>query len=187
MAEDVVEGGFVSAATPKSATRNLAQLYREALEANLADSSGATVRRACEIGRRAIAEGLSLFELAAMHHEALARTLSRTPSSVRSAQEIRRAGEFLCESLSPYEIAHRGFRQNICALRQLNEALEREIRRDEQRNESELAAAEAALAEAAKLERLRAEPPPTHMAGTGDMPRAGPAGIAIVNFDLINH
>src|SRR5439155_24791316 len=110
MAEDVVEGGFVSAATPKSATRNLAQLYREALEANLADSSEATVRRACEIGRRAIAEGLSLFELAAMHHDALARTLSRTPSSGRAAEEIPRAGEVLCGSRTRYDTAPRGLR-----------------------------------------------------------------------------
>jgi two-component system sensor histidine kinase UhpB len=62
-----------------------------------------------------------------MHHEALARILARTSSP--SAQQISRAGEFFCETLFPYEMAHRGFRQNICALRQLNEALEREIQR----------------------------------------------------------
>src|SRR5207248_4210066 len=69
----------------------------------------------------------SLSELAAMHHDALARILGHISSS--SAQEIRQAGEFFCETLFPYEIAHRGSRQNICALRQLNEALEREIQR----------------------------------------------------------
>jgi signal transduction histidine kinase len=126
MAEDLVQRGVHPAAAENNATHNVAHRYREALEANLADGRDAT-RRSDEIGRRAIAERLSLSDLAAMHHDALARILGHISSS--SAQEIRRAGEFFCETLSPYEIAHRGFRQNIYALRQLNEALEREIQR----------------------------------------------------------
>jgi signal transduction histidine kinase len=127
MLEDFVQRGSPPAATEKSATHGVAQLYRETLEADLVEASEAALRRAGEIGRRSVAEGLSLFDLAALHHEVLTTILARTSSS--SAQEIRRAGQFFCEALFPYESAHRGSRQDICALRQLNEALEREIQR----------------------------------------------------------
>ncbi|HYK88810.1 MAG TPA: sensor histidine kinase, partial [Acidobacteriota bacterium] len=43
--------------------------------------------------------------------------------------EMERAEVFFSESLSPYEMAHRGFRDGIAALRQINETLEREIQR----------------------------------------------------------
>jgi hypothetical protein len=79
MAEDLVQRGVHPAATEYNATHNVAHRYREALEANLADGRDAT-RRSDEIGRRAIAEGLSLFDLVLMHHEALARILARTSS-----------------------------------------------------------------------------------------------------------
>jgi two-component system, chemotaxis family, sensor kinase Cph1 len=64
-----------------------------------------------------------------MHHAALSHILQRIsrPSSLK--QDISRAQEFFAESLSSYEIAHRGFRDAISALHRLNETLEQEIQR----------------------------------------------------------
>src|SRR5207245_7990386 len=70
-----------------------------------------------------------ILELVAMHHEALARLSKRGPGSVALPQRIVRAGEFFAESLSPYEMAHRRFRDAISALRKLNQTMEREIQR----------------------------------------------------------
>jgi signal transduction histidine kinase len=55
--------------------------------------------------------------------------LALASRSVPLDQELRRAGEFFAESLSPYEMAHRGFREAVSALRQLNETMEGEIQR----------------------------------------------------------
>src|SRR5206468_7849604 len=75
------------------------------------------------------ARGVGLLELANIHHEALARALKRVSRSARVEQEVRRAATFFIESLSPYEMAHRGFSEAVCALRRLNETMEKEIQR----------------------------------------------------------
>jgi signal transduction histidine kinase len=87
------------------------------------------LQRAYEIGRQGIARGIGLLELATIHHEVLARTLKRISKSTRVEEEVRRAARFFIESLSPYEMAHRGFTEAVCALRSLNETMEREIKR----------------------------------------------------------
>jgi two-component system, NarL family, sensor histidine kinase UhpB len=116
-------------ATGVPARLGLAALYADALRANLDETSENTLRRAYEIGRHGFAGGLGILELAAMHHEALARISRRDPALAALPEQIVRAGEFFAESLSPYEMAHRGFREATSALRKLNETLEREIQR----------------------------------------------------------
>jgi signal transduction histidine kinase len=120
---------LVATATGVRARRDLAALYADALRANLAETSEGALRRAYEIGRHGFAHGLGILELAAMHHEALARISTRNPGSAALPEQIVRAGEFFAESLSPYEMAHRGFREATSALRKLNETMEREIQR----------------------------------------------------------
>src|SRR3977135_2717739 len=101
---------LVATATDVSARRDLAALYADALQANLAKKSESTLRRAYEIGRHGFAGGLGVLVLASMHHEALARIATPGPASAPLPEQIVRAGEFFAESLSTYEMAHRGFR-----------------------------------------------------------------------------
>lgn len=120
---------LVATSTDAPARRDLAALYADALQANLAETSESALRRAYEIGRHGFARGLGILELAAMHHEALARISMPDPASAALPEQLVRAGEFFAESLTPYEMAHRGFREATSALRKLNETMEREIQR----------------------------------------------------------
>ncbi|MFL5309003.1 MAG: ATP-binding protein [Myxococcales bacterium] len=129
MNEGVGAHALVATATDVPAARDLGSLYAEALRANLAEPSEGTLRRAYEIGRRGFAQGLGILELVAIHHEALAKLSMREPGRSARQQQIVRAGEFFAESLSPYEMANRGFREATSALRKLNETMEREIQR----------------------------------------------------------
>jgi signal transduction histidine kinase len=89
----------------------------------------AALGRAYELGRRAINEKKSLMEIASLHHRALHGRLAGTEGGARHQKLLAAAAEFLAETLSPYEMAHRGVQDAIAALRQLNETLEEEIKR----------------------------------------------------------
>lgn len=101
-------------------------LYRAALDEYLSDCSEVTRGQGYDLGRNFLKEGVSLVELAAMHHSALSKILrSRSANGV----DLLRASEFLSESLSSYEMAHRGFQEAVSALRRMNEVLEEEVKR----------------------------------------------------------
>ena len=110
------------------AAGGLERSYATTLERYLVGGGEGALHGAYQVGREAMASGRSLLEMAAMHHAALLAVLRRRPRS-SLAQDLARAGEVFGETLSPYEMAHRGFRDAISALRQLNETLEREILR----------------------------------------------------------
>jgi len=110
--------------------QELEQSYSKALEEYLSIGGEDALRSAYEIGRTALAEGWSLLDMAAMHHAAIAQVLpGMSPSASLLTLNLGRAQEFFSESLSPYEIAHRGFQDATSALRRLNETLEQEIQR----------------------------------------------------------
>jgi signal transduction histidine kinase len=68
-------------------------------------------------------------EIASLHHQALQGRLAGAEGGERRQKLLAAAAEFLAETLSPYEMAHRGVQDAIAALRQLNETLEEEIKR----------------------------------------------------------
>jgi len=112
----------------KDQTSDRESAYRRALEDYLSKGGEHALQAAYEIGRIAQADGLGVLEMAALHHAVLAQVLPRvSPESLK--QQLDRAQEFFAESLSPYEMAYRGFRDAISALRRLNETLELEIQR----------------------------------------------------------
>jgi signal transduction histidine kinase len=95
-----------------------------------ADGGGETaLGRAYELGRRALAEQMSLVEMASLHHQAVLVLVRGTETEKRREELLRASAGFLAECLSPYEMAHRGFQDAVRALRQLNETLEEEIKR----------------------------------------------------------
>jgi signal transduction histidine kinase len=109
--------------------RDLKDLYAGALRDYLADGGEAALQRAYELGRRAIGDGIGILDMVALHQEALQTVLdeSRTPEPCRIAVDASQ--RFLSESLSPFEMTHRGFQEAVQALRRLNERLEEEARR----------------------------------------------------------
>lgn len=119
--------------TPSQARRNShanpAQDYRSALAEYLLSRSEAALGRAYEIGRESLQSGVSLVELSAVHHAALAEVLHAGAPDAAPSAVLEAAAEFLANSLSPYEMAHRGFQDAVAALRRMNETLEEQIRR----------------------------------------------------------
>jgi signal transduction histidine kinase len=118
------------AAKPKSkAVLTFEQQYCAALRDYTENPGEAALRRAYELGRNAIAEGKSLLEIVSLHHQAIQDIVSAEEETRRDKDLLKAGADFLAESLSPYEMAHRGFQDGVQALRRLNETLEEEIKR----------------------------------------------------------
>jgi signal transduction histidine kinase len=113
----------------RKAERTFEDQYRSALCEYSGGGGEAALRKAYELGRRAIDDGKSLIEIAGLHHQALMALVKETKDKERHGNVLRAGADFLAESLSPYEMAHRGFHDAVKALRQLNETLEEEIKR----------------------------------------------------------
>jgi hypothetical protein len=73
---------------------------------------------AYEIGRAAVARGLSLLDLSAMHHAALLRELraARLPDGAEGV--VVAASAFFREVLATFEIARRGFLEAVAGSEQ---------------------------------------------------------------------
>jgi len=117
-----------AAKSRRKSTPSREELYRAALGEYLSDGSEVTRGQAYDLGRTFLKDGVSLVELATIHHSALSKIL-RSDSSRTTNDDLFRAAEFLAESLSSYEMAHRGFQEAVSALRRMNEVLEEEIKR----------------------------------------------------------
>jgi signal transduction histidine kinase len=103
--------------------------YRSAFVEYTKRGGEAALGRSYELGRRAIKEKKSLMDIASLHHQALHGMLTDAQGAARHQKLLAAAAEFLAETLSPFEMAHRGVQDAIVALRQLNETLEEEIKR----------------------------------------------------------
>ena len=151
------------------------QEYAEGLKGYLIHGDEAGLQRAYEFGRRAVDCGIGLLEIESAYREALKGALQDRQVPKENRSEVDMAADFLAESLAPFEMTHRGFREANDELRKLNRALEGEIaerkraeaelrnahdeleRRVQQRT-AELAAANAALqAEIAERRRYEEE------------------------------
>lgn len=89
-----------------TATREeIRQEYAGSLGGYLVEAGEAARLHAHELGRKALAGGVSVLDIVALHHEALA-ILARSGSL-----RLDRAAEFLAESLSPFEMSMRGYRE----------------------------------------------------------------------------
>lgn len=121
----------------KGTTEALADEYTQALRDYLEGGGEAALQQAYELGRRVMSEGLGVLELAGMYHEALTSIVRRSPlgsgegAPLTPEQAVRIskwAGAFFAESLSPFEITHRGFREANQALHRVNELLEEQAK-----------------------------------------------------------
>ena len=103
--------------------------YRAALRDSIAGMGESSLQQAYELGRRALTEGLGVLDMAAMYHKALTAGLPRDSTPEETALMLQAGASFFAESLAPFEMTHRGFRDTNIALRHLNQTLEQEIKR----------------------------------------------------------
>jgi signal transduction histidine kinase len=103
--------------------------YTAALRDSIAGMGESSLQQAYELGRRALADGLGVLDMAAMYHKGLAAGLPRDSTPEKTALMLQAGASFFAESLSPFEMTHRGFRDTNIALRHLNQTLEQEIKR----------------------------------------------------------
>jgi len=108
--------------------RGFTKEYASSLQAYLAERDEAALLKAYEVGRRALDQGLGILDVAAMHREGLATALTGSLAPEECVRVAKGASDFLMESLSPFEMTQRGFREANLALRAGRQAHD-EIRR----------------------------------------------------------
>jgi signal transduction histidine kinase len=116
-------------ATLRPKPDRLARDYRDALYDYVACAGEAPLARAYQLGRDAIAEGRSIPDIVAIHGAALQELLAGATAASRTDALVDAAARFLAESLSSFEMTHRGYRDSLIAWRHINETLEGEISR----------------------------------------------------------
>ena len=109
--------------------RELAADYAVALQHYLAEPEEPALARAHELGRKALTEGLGVLDMATLHSCALAATLRQTLADTERMQVLEALEKFFLETLSPFEMAHRGFWETNVVLRRLNDVLEGQAKR----------------------------------------------------------
>ncbi len=109
--------------------RDLAADYAVALQHYLAEPEEPGLTRAHELGRKALTEGLGVLDMATLHSCALATTLKQPLAESERTQVLDSLEKFFLETLSAFEMAHRGFWEANVVLRRLNEVLEGQAKR----------------------------------------------------------
>jgi signal transduction histidine kinase len=108
-------------------TTELEVRYRGMLSEYLAHPDEALLEGAYGLGREALASGRGVLDMANMHSQATAAVLA---SSDGDRMQVSEALErFFIEAISPFEIAHRGFRDANLVLHRLNDVLENQAKR----------------------------------------------------------
>lgn len=93
-----------------SALDDLTRDYRAAFLRYLPRRDEAARNSGYELGRSAVAEGISILELARLHHEVLLEVLRDTRAEDLT-DVATAASEFLLEVLATYDMTQRGLRE----------------------------------------------------------------------------
>ncbi len=91
-----------------TAPEDLVRDYRVAFLQYLPRHSEAALARGYELGRSAVTQGVSILELAGVHHEIFLEVLRETPQQDAPAVAAA-ASEFFLEVLATFDMAQRGF------------------------------------------------------------------------------
>jgi len=94
-----------------TALADVARDYRVAFLRYLPRREEAALHSGYELGRAAVANGLSILELAQIHHEVLLEILRDSPAEDLTSVATA-ASEFFLEVLATYDMAQRGFRRS---------------------------------------------------------------------------
>ncbi|HET6869319.1 MAG TPA: GAF domain-containing protein [Solirubrobacteraceae bacterium] len=90
---------------------DFAQRYRDGFEAYLRDRDEHALNRAYELGRSAVAQDLSVLDLAVAHQELILDRLRPSGDATGHDELVRAAGEFFLESVSAFEVLQRALRE----------------------------------------------------------------------------
>src|SRR5689334_20071349 len=101
----------------------IADQYSDALQAYVREGGEKGLRAAYEVGRYAIAGNLGGVDLMAIHQEAFLGLLKSARTVEESERLIHASWQFLIESLSPFEMTIRGYREALGALRKSEQRL----------------------------------------------------------------
>ena len=110
-------------------TNELENRYRGALQDYLAHPDEALLERAYGLGRQALADGRGVLDMATTHSQALASVMASAESSDDRGRVSDSLERFFVEALSPFEIAHRSFRDANAVLHRMNDVLEDQAKR----------------------------------------------------------
>lgn len=110
-------------------TSTIAAQYTAGLQEYLTGGGEAALQHAYDLGRDALNQGVGLLDMITLHHNALGTVLRSMPIGQQALEKTRSAELFLLESLSPFEMTHRGFRESNVLLHRLNQTLEEEYKR----------------------------------------------------------
>jgi len=91
-----------------TALDGLTRDYRVAFLHYLPRREEAALHRGYELGRSAMADGVSILELATVHHDVLLEVLRETPTA-ELPELATAASEFLVEALATFDMTQRGF------------------------------------------------------------------------------
>src|ERR1051325_10171543 len=103
----------------------LSRRYEAALRKHLRRGPHASLQPANSLGRRAMATGLVMLDLAKIHKRALTMLAMPTNSSPGRDGMLKRAEAFFVEAITPMEETQRAMRQANVHLSQVNETLRR--------------------------------------------------------------
>jgi len=98
----------VAAPPATTAVDDLQQNYLTAFLGYLPRHDEAALHRAYALGRTAVTAGVSLLQLARIHHEVFLRVLPDTPAE-ELPDVVAAASQFLLEVLAPHDMAQRVF------------------------------------------------------------------------------
>jgi signal transduction histidine kinase len=141
-------------ASARAIMEQVDEQYRAALFEYLAAGKELALHEGYELGRAALSDGLGLLDMATMHARSLAAVMNAPLSDVERAELLDAQTTFMVEALSPFEMAHRAFRDANTLLRRLNDVMEGQAKRIAYTLHNEagqlLASVHFALAEAAR-------------------------------------
>ena len=103
----------------------LARQYHSALQKFLSQGSRASLGKASDLGRQAIAFGLETLDMARVHEDTLITLVVGCPAAARD-RLIKRAGAFFAEAITPIEDTHRTAQEVNIRLGRLNRELHRQ-------------------------------------------------------------
>jgi signal transduction histidine kinase len=104
---------------------SLLKRYQKILHAYLVREGEEQLQKAYDLGRYAISRGLGVLDMVRLNHETLIQLLAFAENPAAAVERAAAVEIFLLETLSPFEVAHLGFRKAWKRLRQLNETLGR--------------------------------------------------------------
>jgi light-regulated signal transduction histidine kinase (bacteriophytochrome) len=113
-------------ATQTITLKNLSHDYAVALSEHIRDAGEVTLQKAYELGRKAIASGAGLLDIAAIYQTAVTEILLHTPKA-DEAKLVTKSFEFYSETLAVFEMVQRGYQQALENIRQLNSELVKSV------------------------------------------------------------